>query len=180
MGQSASDRLGHHRWNFGRGYPVRLFRDGGDYVRGDGGADTFVYDAGYGSLEIDADAGFWVNTAAVLKLGASISAARVKASSDASGNLYFTHGTPDDRIKIDAMMNSGYAGYAQYGVQQVSFADGTTRSRQQLFTLATTGTAGADTFIGGKGNDRFNSGAGSTPTSTLRATATTTSTTSRV
>ena len=124
-----------------------------DYEQGGGGADTFVFDPGYGQLEVNEDAGYYTTSTATLRLGAGITAASLGASRDGSGNLFLTDGAAGDQIEIDGMFNPGYFGYAQYGVAQVQLADGTVLGRQQLAALAMTGTAGVDFLYGTAGAD---------------------------
>ncbi len=118
-----------------------------DYVRGSGGGDTFIYNAGYGQLEVD-ETEYSSAPNNVLKLGTGITAAQVTVTGDSSGNIVLTDGTSGDQIKLDYELNGQY-----YGVQQVQFADGTTWSKAQLIGLATTGTAGADKLYGSSGAD---------------------------
>ncbi|MFM0666017.1 calcium-binding protein, partial [Paraburkholderia sediminicola] len=111
-------------------------KGGGDYEYGDGGNDTFVFNAGYGHLEIsETDYSSTVNN--VLQLGAGITAASVTVKATSSGNsLVLTDGVSGDQITLDSILsNSPYA-----GVQTVQFADGTTWTRQQLILMETTGT----------------------------------------
>ena len=124
-----------------------------DYEQGNGGADTFVFDPGYGQLEVNEDAGDQATSAATLQLGAGITAADLAVSSDASGDVLLSDGTAGDEVTLDAMLRLGWAGNAQYGVAQVRLADGTVLARQQILDLATTGTAGADTLYGTAGAD---------------------------
>ena len=126
-----------------------------DYERGNGGNDTFVFNAGYGQLEINEDAGFYATSTAVLQLGAGIDSSQIAAASDGAGNVVLTDGVTGDTVKIDGMMNAGYGGYAQYGIAEVQFSDGSTLDRQQILALTTTGTAGADVLYGTAGADTF-------------------------
>ena len=124
-----------------------------DFVQGNGGGDTFVFNQGYGQLEINEDAGFWNNSAATLQLGAGISAAAVSVSEDQAGNVFLTDGVAGDQVKLDAMLAPTYGNYAQYGVGQVQFADGTAWTQGQVAALAGMGTTGSDTIQGTSGDD---------------------------
>jgi Ca2+-binding RTX toxin-like protein len=124
-------------------------RGGNDYEQGNGGGDTFLYNAGYGALEIS-ETDFASNPNNILKLGSGITAAQLKVTGDSSGNLFITDGIPGDQIKIDTMLSGSY-----YGVQGVQFADGTSWTRAQLILQETTGTAGADSLYGTPGADIF-------------------------
>jgi hypothetical protein len=132
------------------------------YEQGNGGADTFIYNQGYGALEINEDAGVGVQTSAVIETGPGLGASQLSASSDAAGNLFITDGVAGDQIKLDDEMLLGppatgqTQGADEFGVSGVVFADGTALTRQQLIALADTGsatntllygTAGADVFV---------------------------------
>ena len=65
-----------------------------------------------------------------------MTAAQVRVTGDASGNLFLTDGIAGDQIKIDRLL-SGSA----YGLQAVRFADGSSWTRAQLVLQETTGTA---------------------------------------
>ncbi|MFM0742318.1 calcium-binding protein, partial [Paraburkholderia xenovorans] len=122
---------------------------------GDGGSDTFVFNAGYGHLEISES--YSGAAQPVLQLGAGISASSltVRASSNGSG-LVLTDGVAGDQITLDNML-----GLSPYGVQQVQFADGTALSAAQLVRMETTGTTGNDTLYGSLGADLFDGKGGS-------------------
>ena len=120
-----------------------------DYEQGNGGADTFVFNEGYGKLEIS-ELDFSSTPANTLQLGAGITAAQVGVTADSAGNLYLTDGIAGDQITIDSQLSGSY-----YGVQKLAFADGTSWSRAQLAALATTGTSGADLLYGTSGPDVF-------------------------
>ncbi|MFM0074602.1 calcium-binding protein [Paraburkholderia sediminicola] len=120
-------------------------KGGDDFELGNGGADTFVFDAGYGSLEINES--IFSTGAATLQLGAGITAASLKASTDIYGDLMLTDGITGDRIQLDSMLQNVNLG--EKGVGEVTFADGTTWTRQQLLQFAAIGTTGNDTIYGG-------------------------------
>ncbi|WP_198386371.1 calcium-binding protein, partial [Burkholderia ubonensis] len=130
---------------------------GTDRAYGGGGNDTFVYQAGYGSLEID-EQDFSGSAKNVLRFGKGITAESLSISF--SGNdIVVTDGTLGDRIVIDGMLNWSYD-----GVQQFQFADGSTMIRQDILNRAHAirgtvqgetlkGTSTADVFDGKGGND---------------------------
>ena len=121
-----------------------------DYEQGNGGGDTFIYNAGYGSLEIneiDPD----TNPDNTLQFGSGISEAQVTVSGDAAGNLNLADGIAGDTIQLDNMLSIP----SQWGVQRVQFADGTVWTPGQLFQMAATGTTGADNLYGSPGADTF-------------------------
>ena len=105
-----------------------------DYEQGWTGADTFAYGAGYGRLEINEDAGYG-DSRATLQLGAGITAAALSVAQDQAGDLLLTDGVAGDQVTIDKELAAGYGGYAQYGIGQVTFDDGTVLTRQQLVAL---------------------------------------------
>jgi len=123
-------------------------KGGNDVEYGDGGNDTFIYDTGYGHLEINEA---W-STGSVLKLGTGISAATTVVKFDSNGNVILTDGVTGDQIQIDGMEI-----YSYDGIQSVQFADGTVWSAQQLIELATpiTGTTSGQTLTGTAFSDIF-------------------------
>lgn len=122
-------------------------KGGNDLEAGQGGNDTFVFNPGYGSLEIqefNADP----SAVAVLQLGAGIVASSVKVSNTSGGATVLTDGVSGDQITLDAMAQS-----PECGVQQVDFADGTIWTAAELIQMADTGTSGNDTLYGTYGAD---------------------------
>ena len=97
-----------------------------DYEHGGGGKDIFIYNQGYGQLEVD-ETDYQSSDTNVLRLGAGITTAQITITSDSSGNIYLADGTAGDRIKLDGELNG-----SSYGVQSVQFADGTSLSKDQL------------------------------------------------
>ncbi|MFA8329355.1 beta strand repeat-containing protein [Burkholderia ubonensis] len=145
---------------FGDGGAVRLitissgphYFDGGATVRSvhsEGGNDTFVFNSGYGSLEIS-ELDLNSTDVNVLKLGPGISAASTIVTADNSGNIFVQDGTSGDRIQLDGMLSVYGTLSPSSGVQQVQFADGTTWTAQQLVQMAhqVNGTTGSDTLRG--------------------------------
>ncbi|MHB8283516.1 MAG: calcium-binding protein [Caulobacteraceae bacterium] len=127
------------------------------YAQGQGGADTFIYDAGYGQLEINEDAGAGASSSAVVAFGAGISAADITATYDGDGGLLLSDGVPGDQITIDGLYNAGATGLAEYGVSEVTFADGSSLTRQQVIDLAATGSADNTALYGSSGADILDS-----------------------
>ena len=129
---------------------------GNDIEKGNGGSDTFVFDQGYGYLEIDED--YTDSDTPVLSLGSGITKAdlTVKLSANGTG-LVLTDGTAGDQITLDYMASVG-----NVGVAQIQFADGTTLSALDLIAEAHNfnGTAGADTLSGTYDADVFNGDGG--------------------
>jgi hypothetical protein len=127
------------------------------YEQGNGGADSFIYNAGYGPLEINEDAGSGIASTATLDLGSGVSEGQVVVTADGSGDMSLTDGTAGDEIKIDGMMNLGWYSQPEYGVAEVQFADGAVWSRQQLIDLADTGSPQNTKLYGTPAPDTFDS-----------------------
>lgn len=127
---------------------------GNDVVRGHGGGDTFVFAAGYGSLEIDETIVNPTEVSTLRLTGISQAAVHVAATWDGTG-IVVTDDDGSDQIVIDGMLHS-----RTQGVQQFQFDDGTTWSRSQIIQKETTGTAGFDTLYGTSGADVFDGNGG--------------------
>ncbi|SFT72603.1 calcium-binding protein [Paraburkholderia aspalathi] len=135
-------------------------KGGNDVEYGDGGNDTFVFNSGYGQLEISEN--YLNGQQPVLQLGPGITASALHVTTDALGrNLYLTDGVSGDQIMLDSMMQNSSA-----GVAAVQLPDGTTLTRAQLIQLEAAGgstgndmlvgTSGAELFDGKGGNDTVN------------------------
>ncbi|MEO8722342.1 MAG: calcium-binding protein [Sphingobium sp.] len=137
---------------------------------GNGGGDTFVFDAGYGALTIaEADNPLLVS-GNVLSIGAGISASSLTVTGDGNGNMVLSFGGGDQITLVSGLANNDGT---TYGVQQVIFAGGPTLSYNDLLALAGTPSAThatlygdtsanildgegiATTLIGGGGGDAF-------------------------
>ena len=79
-----------------------------DYAQGNGGADTFVFKAGYGHLEVNENAGYYTDSTATLQLGAGINAANLGISKTTVGDLLLTDGVAGDQVKLDGMVAPTY------------------------------------------------------------------------
>ncbi|MFL9866670.1 calcium-binding protein [Paraburkholderia fungorum] len=124
-------------------------KGGNDYIQSQGGGDTFIFNAGYGKLEIaETDSGSTPHN--VLQLGEGINASSFTVRGTNGGNLVLTDGIAGDQITLDSFLSG-----SSWGVQEVHFADGTTWNRQQLLQMATTGTPGDDKLYGTSGADVF-------------------------
>lgn len=135
---------------------------GNDYLNGgDGnnttgsGNDVFVFNAGYGQLEIHE---FYTSgQTPVLLLGYGIETSALKATISGA-NLILTDGIAGDQITLDYMTpDMDYLGTSHtnaYGVEAVALADGTILTRQQIYQLEmASGTTGADSLQGTTGAD---------------------------
>ncbi|MGB8841609.1 MAG: calcium-binding protein, partial [Aliidongia sp.] len=114
---------------------------------GGGGGDTFIYNQGYGALTID-EADSAASPHNIIAFGAGITPSSLTVTADASGDLILTL-DGNDQITLTNALNSG--GGVTDGVQQVTFADGTSLSYAQLLALADTGSAGNTSLFGDAG-----------------------------
>ena len=114
---------------------------GADVLHGEGGADVFVYNLGYGHLEIEEDSGRDVN-ASTLRLGPGIDPATVRARVDQYGNVILGEGA--STVTLDTMALG-----ASRGVATVTFANGVVATRADVLARAASGTSGADELFGG-------------------------------
>ncbi|MFM0666006.1 calcium-binding protein, partial [Paraburkholderia sediminicola] len=136
-------------------------KGGNDYESGGGGGDTFVFNTGYGHLEINESDSSTVPHN-VLQLGAGIAESSLTVSSNGM-NVVLTDGISGDQITLDNALTNN-----DYGVQLMQFADGTAWTAAQVDTMARqiTGTRGNDTLVGtggadfidGKGGNDYESG----------------------
>src|SRR5258707_235484 len=118
-------------------------KGGTDYEQGNGGNDTFIFNAGYGHLDIsEYDAN--PNADNVLKLGTGITESSVAVTSDGT-SIILTIGSSGDRITLDYMKSNPNP---QNGVQAVQFVDGTVWTRAQVLAMAMLGTTGNDVLYG--------------------------------
>jgi Ca2+-binding RTX toxin-like protein len=125
------------------------------------GNNTFVYNSGYGSVEISAYNSSSTNN--VLAFGTGIAASQISITSDIYGDVLMTDGVTGDQVKLDDMVGSSH-----WGVQAVQFANGTAWNSTFLSSLklgasgndTLNGTTGNDTFYGSPGNDVMNGDGG--------------------
>lgn len=140
---------------------------GSDLIDGKGGndlvvdyssEDTFVFDPGYGNLEISNSADTGTNET-VLSLGAGITAQSLHVTSDGY-SLYLTDGISGDRIKFDYMVEWG--GFGHYGVSSLQLADGSTIDTAQLIQMELSNASSQnDTLSGSIGDDYIDGKGGS-------------------
>jgi hypothetical protein len=110
------------------------------YEQGNGGQDTFVYNPGYGQLEINENAGFGVLADAVLQVGGNLTSSDFSAAFDSSGNVILTDGVAGDQIKLDGELHLDIYNVLASGVAEITFADGTSITQAQLAAEAATAT----------------------------------------
>jgi len=125
-------------------------KGGGDKVTGGGGGDNFIFDAGYGHLEINEQ-----DTSAsphnIVTFGAGIAADQIIASRDGN-NLVLSIGVSGDQVTLDGMYG---AGSKNNGVQSLQFSDTTVVSTSALIAETEAGTSGSDNIIGTERADTF-------------------------
>lgn len=124
-------------------------KGGNDTVQGEGGSDTFVFNAGYGKLDISES--YAAGQQPVLQLGSGITTSALRVMSSDGYGLVLTDGISGDQITLEDMLYDD----TSLGVQTVQLADGTALTAAQLVQMETTGTAGNDTLYGTSGADRI-------------------------
>jgi hypothetical protein len=122
---------------------------------GDGGGDTFVYNSGYGHVEIY-EVDFSLNPDNVLQFGPGIVPTDVAISSDDQGDLILTIGDTGDSITIDDGADAASGVYTDMngqfvkqtdGVQEFEFANGDTWSAAQVWSVLSGPSPGPNLII---------------------------------
>ncbi|WP_186133728.1 calcium-binding protein [Burkholderia gladioli] len=139
---------------------ISLSRDGGAYyvdggpgvdeIYGSGGADTFIFNQGYGRLRIYENQSTDLSSGTLLKLGKGLDPSTITVTTN-NGDVIIRQGT--DRITLPNMAN--YPDH--YGVSQVQFADGTIWTAEELVAKArfVNGTSENDSLDGSFHGDVF-------------------------
>ena len=121
-----------------------------DAIQGNGGADTIIYNPGYGNLKIT-EQSYPGPEQSVLQFGTGISESDVAVSQDQDGDIILGIGSPAAQITLVGMLQSDLN-----GVAAVEFADGTTWTASQIVAMTETGSPDHTTLVGGPGNNVFN------------------------
>jgi len=136
-----------------------------NFEYGGGGGDTFVYDPGYGPLQIDEN-DFSPDPDNVLQFGQGILPTDITVSSDSDEDLILTlnDGMGDDSITIDDGINAASGVYTDLngqfveqtdGVQGIEFANGDTWTAAQILSVLSTPTPGPNLLISDADNYVF-------------------------
>jgi plastocyanin len=120
-------------------------------VDGNGGADTILFNLGYGTVTINEENASGPEQS-VLQFGAGITAADISVSQDTYGDIILTVGTAGDAVVLSNMIETGLDGIS-FGIGSATFVDGTTLSAQQITNLAETGSAGNTILRAGPDGD---------------------------
>jgi len=119
---------------------------GDDLLRGGAGSDTYRYGAGSGNDTID-EPDYYAGTDVVQLAG--LNASDVDFTR-AGNDLVITVNATGERLTVTNQYNGAS------GIEQVTFADGTSWDRSQIAAATwTLGTSGNDTLYGTSGSDRF-------------------------
>jgi len=141
---------------------------GNDTLNGGTGSDTYLYAAGDGNDLIDESFNSGIDTLRFTNLNAAdVSFAAAQGNPD---DLIITVTATGETISVDDQFASTFS--SNYGLDQITFADGTTLNMAAIIATTTfsfTGTPGNDTLngsvyndviVGGAGNDAINGNAG--------------------
>lgn len=122
---------------------------------GGGGGDTFLFNAGYGSVTIDErDVAGAVSD--VLSFGAGVDPYSASVFGKSDGSLVIDFGNGDAVTLANALLSNADA---TYGVQYVTFDDGTTWTYGDLLAMADTGSASNLSLYGDRSsNDLWGNG----------------------
>ncbi|HGM7342700.1 TPA: calcium-binding protein, partial [Stenotrophomonas maltophilia] len=165
LGEGGNDTLygdaGNDDLDGGAGNDVLIGGGGNDTLRGGAGSDTYHFDLGWGSDKIVAnDTG--TGRVEAIRFGEGILASDIRLSRT-TNDLVLTHSN-GDRITVDMGMYYDAVAGSYYRIDQVSFADGTLWSMDQIKQMLLQPTSGADsitgyasddTLRGGEGNDKI-------------------------
>lgn len=110
------------------------------FEQGNGGGDTFLFNSGYGRLQIS-EADFAAASGNTLRFGGGIAPVDVSVSvgGPSMHDILMRTGAGADQIDLAGMLDG-----PQFGIQEVDFADGTTWSRSALVAMASMTAPGTD------------------------------------
>ena len=122
---------------------------GNDVLRGGGDSDIYRFELGFGQDSVVDNGWSYSSWYDVIEFGAGIAAADLVVEQSRDGwSLILKFASSDDRITIvDALINDWNR------IEAVYFADGTSLSEAELFTLSAFATDGDDSRYGSSGND---------------------------
>ncbi|WP_264373117.1 calcium-binding protein [Pelagibius marinus] len=133
---------------------------GDDLLKGADGADTYVFDVGYGNDTIqDQVVSIFASDTDVIQLGAGITTADV-ALARSGNDLVLTLTATGDTLTVLGQFGADNLGNRPNEVEEIHFDDGTVWARAEIQQLLLQGTAGNDTLTGFFGNDVLDGGAG--------------------
>jgi Ca2+-binding RTX toxin-like protein len=128
---------------------------GNDYVQGNDGSDTYIYASGNGNDELNDQSGSATNVDTLIFSDLNQSDLTI---SRADNNLMIGINTTGEIIKVD---NQFYSQTANWGIEKLQFADGSSWDLQTINANAEyRGTAGNDTISGSSWNDTIAGGLG--------------------
>ncbi|MBH1366027.1 hypothetical protein I5T79_17220, partial [Stenotrophomonas maltophilia] len=170
LGYASNDLLdggeGNDELDGAGGNDVLIGGGGNDILRGGAGSDTYHFDLGWGSDRIIvSDSG--VGRVETVRFGAGITASDIRLGR-AGSDLLLTH-VNGDRITVDMGLYNDAAAGSAYRIDQVSFADGTLWTMDQIKQMllrptsgaaSTTGVASNGLIQGDEGNDKLHALAG--------------------
>jgi Ca2+-binding RTX toxin-like protein len=133
---------------------------GNDTLMGDAGDDTYIFNVGDGQDFFREWSGFGSAGSGgndTIQFGTGISASNLTVSQANGGqDLVLSISGTTDQITLFR----GVTGFGDYRFEQVRFEDGSTLTHAQLMALATTPTAGNDSFVGDELANPLSGGAG--------------------
>nr|WP_244655686.1 calcium-binding protein [Sphingomonas sp. CFBP 13603] len=116
---------------------------------GNGGGDSFVYNAGYGAVTV-VEHDYSLDQTNTINLGAGILPTDVAVSGTSDGSIVIALGQGDS-ITIQNALQSNEV--ENFGVQKVAFADGTNWTYQTLLSKVATAVAGTGTIFGDRSSN---------------------------
>lgn len=132
-------------------------KGGNDQILGGAGGDVYIFNAGYGQLEIiDTDEGY-PSTWDELRFGVGIGAEDIAVSQDGS-DIILTLSSGGDVVRVRDMLAPYFS--QNYGVRKATFADGTVWNAQEIIQKSMIGTSADETIRGTPGDNLIDAGGG--------------------